>query len=369
MHHLLIPYAFLSAAFVVQFHLRRDVTARTGIVFTAGITLALLFVSIVLRPVAGDSWRYYQYFLYLRSMGLLDAMAYREPDVLFTSFIWLVGHLGSAPWLLFTATLTVYVGVFLAALYRLIGLSGAAVLLICYSAFPYFVAYGASGLRHGLALVFLLMAFVCFQQNRRTAWVWLLLAPLWHSGAWLAVAVTFMHWLLCRFSYKEWLRWSLVMLALLLSIILSASGLNEPLLSQLPDYVDLQKSHDIYFTDAARYGYRSGFRWDFLLFSLLPLGTGLLFRKTAATFRYSGSGWWLSLYLSLNCIYHLFSFAPFTDRFAVFSWFLMPLVVFLQIRETNRKNLMTLFVAAICLVNVVMLQFYTGNFIPAPRGW
>ena len=369
MHYLLIPYAFLSFSFVVQFHSRGDITARTALVITAGVTLALIFMAIAARPVSGDSWRYYNYFLMVRSIGLQNALAYRDPDLLYMLLNWSVGGLGRDSGLLFSATLLVYMSVFVAAINRLVGLSGTAVLVMCYAAFPYFIAYGANGLRQGLALVFLLMALTQFYQGRRAAWVWLVLAPLWHSGAWLAFVVVAAHWFMCRLLRSEQLRWSVVLVALVSSILLSASGLNEPLLSRLPDFVDLQQSHEIYFMDADMYGYRSGFRWDFLLFSLVPLASGLMLRRISPTFRYLGSGWWLSMYLSLNIIYHLFSFAPFSDRFAAFSWFLMPLVVYLQVAETRRKNDITLFVLAISVVNVVMLQAYTGNFLQVPRWW
>lgn len=369
MHYLLIPYLVLSFTFVVQFHSRRDAGARTGLVFTAGATLLLMYMAMVLRPANGDSWRYFQYFLDLRTMGLQEALDYREPDLLYALLNWGVGRLGGIEWLLFGATLTVYMGIFVWAVHRLVGLKGTAVLLMCYAAFPYFVAYAANGLRQGLSFAFLLMAFVCFQQKKRSAWAWLLLAPLWHSGAWMGVGVAVTHWLMCRLIRSERMRWAMVLSVLFSAIALSASGLNDPLLSRLPDFITMQQSHEIYFTDTELYGYRAGFRWDFLLFSLVPLGSGLLLRKMAPTFSYAGSGWWLSLYLSLNSLYHLFSFVPFADRFAAFSWILMPLVVFLQFRETRSLNAMAMFVAAISLVNVTMLQFYTGQFIQLPQGW
>jgi hypothetical protein len=369
MHYLLIPYALLSFTFVVQFHARRDAGARTGLVITAGVTLLMMFMAMALRPATGDSWRYFQYFLDLRSMGLQEAMAYRETDLFWGLLNWGAGRLGGAEWLLFGVTLMLYMSVFVTAVHRLVGLSGTAVLLMCYAAFPYFVAYAASGLRQGLALVFLLMAYVCFRQDKRTAWIWLLLAPFWHSGAWLGVAVAVSHQLMCTFVGNERIRWTLVLFAVFSAILLSASGLNASLMSQLPDQVTLQQSHEIYFSSAEDYGYRAGFRPDFLLFSLVPLATAWALRRKAPTFRYSGSGWWLSLYLTLNVIYHLFAFAPFADRFAAFSWYLMPLVVFLQVRESRSQNAMAAFVASISLVNVAMLQFYTGNFIQLPQGW
>lgn len=368
MHFLLIPYALLSLIFIVHFNTRREAGARAGLVLMASATLGLIFMAILMRPASGDSGRYYQYFLELGKMGLQDALAYRGTDPLYVLLNWSASVLGQSQWLLFGSTLMVYVGVFVVAVRRLVGLISTAILIMCYAAFPYFVAYAANGLRQGLSLVFLLMAYVGFKQEKRTAWLWLLLAPFWHSGAWLAVIIAIFHQLMVRFVRNERTRWKLVFLILFVAVTLSATGLNESVVSQFSGLVTLQKSQEIYFSDPNDVGYRAGFRPDFLLFSLLPLGVAWLLRRRASTFSYKGSGWWLSLYLSLNVIYHLFAFAPFADRFAAFSWFLMPLVIFLQIRETRNYKWMTIFVAVVVLVNIVMLQFYTGNFIQAPKG-
>lgn len=369
MHFLLIPYALLSLIFVTQFLARREAHARAGLLLVAAITTALLFVTMWLRPATGDSWRYLEYFRDLRAMGLMDALNYREGDPLYVLLNWFAGFLGDGALVLFGATLLVYFSVFIAATRRLASPVGTLVVLMCYTAFPFFVAYAANGLRQGLAIVFLLMAYVAFFQKQRQAWAWLVLAPLWHSGAWLGVGVVVVHQFMCRFVRSAQLRWVLVFAALLGSLVLSVTGLNEGLMAQLPDIVSMRQSQAIYFEDAEAYGYRAGFRLDFFLFSMLPLVTGFLLRQRASSFAYEGPGWWLSLYLSLNVVYHLFSFAPFSDRFAGFSWFLMPLVIYLQVRETGSRNLQTLFVALVCLVNVAMLQLYTGNFIRVPEGW
>lgn len=366
MHFLLIPYALLSLIFVVHFNTRREAGARAGLVLMAFATLALIFMAISMRPASGDSGRYYQYFLTLEKMGLQDALAYGEVDPLYVLLNWSASLLGQSQWVLFASTLMVYVGVFLVAIRRLVGLIGTTILIMCYAAFPFFVAYAANGLRQGLSLVFLLMAYVGFKQERRTAWIWLLLAPFWHSGAWLAVMVAVFHQLMVRFVKNEQTRWKLVFLVLFSAITLSVTGLNESVISQFSGSVTLQKSQEIYFSDPNDVSYRAGFRLDFLLFSLLPLGVAWVLRRRVPTFSYNGSGWWLSIYLSLNVVYHLFAFAPFADRFAAFSWFLMPLIIFLQIRETRNYKWMTIFVAMVILVNIIMLQFYTGSFIQTP---
>lgn len=369
MHHLLIPYALLSVAFIMQFHMRRDASVKAGLMFTAGATLLVMFVAMAFRPVDGDSWRYYQFFQILHVRGAEWAYAMRDQEPLWATFNWFVSVFGDQPWLLFGSTLLVYMSVFFVAIWRLAGPVGATILVMCYAAFPFFVSYAASGLRQGLAMAFLLMAYVYLYQGRRRGWVWLLLAPLWHSGSWLGAAVAAIHWAMCRWIRRESHRWLLVSLALGGAVGLSFSGLNETVMGGYGNAIGLAEDRYIYFTGAEAYGYRAGFRLDFFLFSMLPLFSAWLLRRSGRAFSYEGPGWWLSLYLSLNAVYHLFAFAPFADRFAAFSWILMPLVVYLQVRETGNRYLLTLFVSLACVVDVVMLQFYTGQFIRAPAWW
>ena len=369
MHFLLIPYAFFSVIFVALFINRDKAVSRSGLFLMAVFASSLILLAIWWRPATGDSWRYLTYFRELRVMSLSDALDYRNGDPLYALLNWSAGFFGKDEVVLFGATLLVYFSVFIVAIKRLVGPLWAVVVLMCYVAYPYFVAYAANGLRQGLALAFLLMAYVGLRQKNRQAWVWLLLAPFWHSGAWIAVVVVMAHQAMCWFVSDGKNRWLLVLVALFVSVMLSITGQNEVLMSQLPDLIKLEQTQEIYFTDAKDYGYRAGFRIDFFLFSMLPLASALILRRRAPTFDYGWSGWWLSLYLGLNVVYHLFSFVPFADRFAAFSWFLLPLVIFLQVRETESRNLLSKFVALVCLVNVAMLQLYTGNFISAPQGW
>lgn len=369
MHFLLIPFALLSLLFVMQYSSRQHAYARGGMLLVAVLTVGLFLITMWLREPAGDSWRYLETFRNMRTMPLSNALNQEDTDALFVLLNWLAGRLGDSSLILYGATLVVFFGVFIAAMRRVLSPLATLVVLMAYTAFPFFVQYAANGLRQGLSMVFLLMAYALLSRRQRAGWVWLLLAPLWHSGAWLAVAVVASHQLMCLLVRSPRVRWALVFSALGLGIALSATGLNEALMAQLPEKIELRESQGIYFDDAEEFGYRGGFRLDFLLFSFVPLATALLLRKRGQSFSYSGPGWWLSMYLSLNVIYQLFAFAPFSDRFAGFSWFLIPLVIFLQVQQTGQKNLQTAFVAAVCLVNVAMLQLYTGNFIRPPLGW
>ncbi len=370
MHFLLIPYGLLTLFFLANFSERKSSQARGGAFLFVALTVALLFMTLWFREPSGDSWRYWMSFQKIRLMSFTEAISlYSDTDILFLALNWLIGHIGNSHLVLFGATLILFFGVFIAAVRKLLKPVAVLAVIMSYVAFPYFIAYATNGLRQGLSMSFLLMGYVLLFRNDRKAWIWILLAPLWHSGAWLAVAATVTHQIMCTYIRKTSIRWALVFLALGIGIMFSATGINESIMTNLTGKIQLRDSFTIYFQDPDEFGYRSGFRLDYLLFSLIPLITAVLLRLRSAIFDYKAAGWWLSLYLSLNVIYHLFSFAPFSDRFGGFSWLLMPLVIYLQIPPTKSKQLQTVFVATVSIVNLVMLQFYTGDFIKPPAGW
>ena len=372
MHFLLIPFAALSAMFVVHYHQQDRRTANAGLVVTAGITMVLLSAAILFRPVAGDGWRYHQYYLWVRQVDFVSMLQDERTDFLYKLLNWGIGQAGDSALWLFGASLVLFMATFIWALRRLLPPAQAAAVFMCYAAYPFFIAYGANGLRQGLALVCMLMALVQFNRGRtRSGWLWLLPIPFWHGGSLIGALVVAVFVLMNRWVPRERWRWNLVLAAFFFSILLSLTGLNAAILGQLPDVFDIEARHQVYFMDPSQVGvaYRTGFRPDFALFSLLPLISAVLLRRMGPMFSFKASGWWLAIYLSLNCLYHLFSFAPFADRFSSFSWFLLPLVLFLQVRDTGNRWLRSLFIVGIASVNLLMLQFYTGNFLPPPVWW
>lgn len=369
MHFLLIPYGLLGAMFILHFHQSDRRVGDSGLVVVASTTVVLLVLAMMFRPVAGDSWRYYQYFLSIREAGLLEVLGNEQGDFLFTVLNWLAAQFGDSQLWLFGATLLLFVGGFVWALHRLLPTTEAAAVLMCYAAYPFFIAYGANGLRQGLALACMLMSLVQFSRGEKwSGWLWLLPIPFWHGGSMLGAVIVAIFVLMNRWVPSERARWVLVLSVYLLAMLMSLSGLNSATIALLPDFFDFETRHEIYFMDTSQVGleYRTGFRPDFAIFSLLPLMTALMLRKSGA-FSFKGAGWWLAIYLSLNSVYHLFSFAPFADRFASYSWFLLPLVLYFQVRGTGSRSLRSLFLLITVAINLLMLQFYTGSFLPSPE--
>ena len=94
MHFLLIPYTLLSALFVMHYQVRSEMASRGGLVVTSIAAGTLLFLAMLFRPAAGDSWRYYRHFLELRDLSLVEALQHHASDPLFTLLNWVAGQFG-----------------------------------------------------------------------------------------------------------------------------------------------------------------------------------------------------------------------------------------------------------------------------------
>lgn len=99
----------------------------------------------------------------------------------------------------------------------------------------------------------------------------------------------------------------------------------------------------------------TGFRWDFLLYSALPVAIGyfFIFKRHFKDEYYS---WIYNIYLIANAFWIIVIRAEFSNRFAQISWFIMPLVLiypFMKERfwKNHEKNL-----------GIAILIFYAYTF-------
>jgi len=370
MHFLLIPFLCLNLIFMVICSLPQNLQSRQILAFVSCVALMIIFSIMSLRPATGDGFRYYQHFLELNGASftfLITKMFESDPIYIFLN--WIFGWFGTQPFWLFGSCAGLYI-VFFVLSVRLMTSKPVetAIVVMLYSVYPYFITYSVNAIRQGLSLTFLMFAYANFRRQNSVGWIWLFLAPFWHSGSWLAVGVVIAHQLMCKYIATPRLRWQLVLLGFFVSIGLSVTAVNDTVGAIFHSQIAVDSSHEIYFEDNDDVDYRTGFRADFFLFSILPLVSAFILRRQSPTFSYQGSGWLLSLYLSLNIIYNLFSFAPFSDRFAIFSWYLVPLLLFMQVNEMENRRFMLIFVSVFLSIDLVLLQTFTGKYISLPVG-
>jgi hypothetical protein len=189
-----------------------------------------------------------------------------------------------------------------------------------------FWSYGTNGLRNGLALSFVLLAF-SYDKNKKVAFLIAFLAVSFHKSSLLplfAYCLTFIYnkpkgyliaWFLC------------IPLSLILGgsfeIFFASLGFGDDRLSYLTD----GNVNDDEFSS-------TGFRWDFLLYSSTAVCAGWYFiiKKKFQDIFYNRL---LNTYLIANSFWILIIRANFSNRFAYLSWFMMGLIIIYPFLKGN----------------------------------
>lgn len=214
----------------------------------------------------------------------------------------------------FYLTATIYVMNYYVAARRLSGEYAFVLFLMMLCTFQ-FVGYGSNTIRAGFAASFIMLG-ISFYQKTWLMLIILALASQIHSSMLLPV---FMLLLSLRIKNNKFFLYGW-----LLSFVLSFTmGHYFEILFQ--GFVEDRRRS--YFNSAGTEGYKVGFRWDFLIYSTLPIILGYYYiyklKLRSAFYQFI----WRA-YLGTNAIWVLVIRANFTDRFAYLSWFMFPILLF-----------------------------------------
>jgi hypothetical protein len=360
MHPILPFYAAFSLLALVG--LRLDQRAARTYLWIAGwgAMTVVLFAS-VFREIDGDTGRYSSTFQGLASQGFTKMWAQTTNNWLFETLMWGLAQFGTNP-LWFIIPITLFCILMMRhSLRELLGPTDTAIAMLLYSVYPFFIFFVSGGLKQAICMALLMQGYVClFKKRRLEAVVFLALAPLFHTGGVLIFPFLMIHFLTWRPNFGYHKAFTVSLGLFLFCTGLSFTGLNQTLMAPVQAYASFSDNYALYFMDAKDIGYRAGFRLDFTVFSLLPLFAGWWLRRQGNGLSAEISGWWLNLCCLLACLYQLFAFAPFADRFATFGWFLTPAVLVIMLAESNKLRPRQSVVLIFAVLNIVILQFYTG---------
>ena len=181
-----------------------------------------------------------------------------------------------------------------------------------------FYGYGVNGIRNGIATSLLLLSMVNYKHSFYALTLGVV-AILFHKSVilpflafWFAVCYTKVF-----FYFKIWL------LAIPLSFCVTKLFTN--LLLGISFIADRAESYLTGKADSSVFS-SVGFRYDFLLYSTVPIFIGMYF-ITKKQFKDRLYEIMLSCYLSSNSMWILINQVPFSNRFAYLSWFMMPILI------------------------------------------
>lgn len=242
---------------------------------------------------------------------------------------------------------------------RLIIKNATFVLLVSMGAFSFF-SYGVNGIRNGLAATLVIMSLSYISgnlKNKLLCAVLCLIAINFHASTLLpVVAMLFSYF--CRKPRLMFYVWGVAVLGSLvigqsLSGIFTILGLDE----RLMHYMTLEETEET--ADAIE---NARFRWDFLLYSFMPilLGWYCIFKKKICDLTYHLL---LGTYIYSNAIWVVLIRLPYSNRFAYLSWFLYGIVLAYPLFKFNLWRNQGRKVQWIMMAHVTftfLMWFYTG---------
>lgn len=206
----------------------------------------------------------------------------------------------------------------------------------------FFVPYGFNTIRAGLAMSVLFLALSYYNKQRLFFIVIALCAINIHQSVTLTL-VSFLAALLIKkpkMCFSIWLS----------SIILSFS-MGSYFESLFVDMFENNRANSYLLADAENTIYNRGFRWDFIIYSLIPILIGYyyIYKK-----KYTDNLYTIlyCTYLLANTFWILVIRANYTDRFAYLSWALMPIILIYPLINGNLYKHQNYAISLVVLLNV-----------------
>lgn len=277
------------------------------------IAVLIAFVTIAFFPTlmgyGGDKALYAQSFIRINSI---------ESNYVWSGLTYLIRLITSNVTIYFSIIAALYIGIRWLACKNL-AVSNPEILLLAFLFSLQFFGYGANTIRSGLASSFTILAISVFPKRKCLGAIIAFSAILTH----LSMVIP-----LCAYAIAYYKPNVKLFLGLwVLSIGLSAVAGNAIAL-YLGQFVldNAGEQAAGYILHAGRGSYKSGFRVDFVLYSLIPIIIGLLY-----IFKYDyREKFYLTVYstfLLANTFFILVIRADYVDRFGYLSWMLIPIIL------------------------------------------
>lgn len=284
------------------------------------ITIILTTVYIGTRPITSyaDTWLYTLMFNLVQSgvWSELPGIA-TEPFWRFVEYMCIETTTASG-WLMVIALF--YVLCMSIAAYRWLPKHFLIAIIFLFTAFSFW-GYATNGIRNGMATSIAMLGLSFFCRTRKEliiGYTLLILASLTHKSCMLTtVTATGALWLKnTKINISFWL------FCILLSLLFQEQF--KELFSWLIDdgrmasYLNKEVSEEMFS--------RTGFRWDFILYSSLPIVIGW-YAISKQRIKDKTYAFILHTYIFSNAFWVLINTAAYSNRFAYLSWFIYPIVL------------------------------------------
>lgn len=329
-----------------------DGIPRVQSLFFAAAILGIAICFIGLRDPYG-SWRYFgDTSAYTRVFQNIDQIdVWKQKDKGFYIYMRLISSLGVEMFFLISAI--IYVVLPHLTFRKWFGKYAfiATVLMVTSMSFW---SFGINGVRNGLATALFIFA-LGFYPNKLLTIALVLLSSTFHKSMYMPMVCLFV-----AYFYKDTKKLMLFWcLAVVISFVLGKQ-LNTFIEGALSSIGFDDSRAETYFSNKESLAtFTTGYRFDFVLYSALPiiLGYSYLFKKGFSDVLYKQI---LNTYLIANTLWLFMIYAPFTNRTAYLSWFLMPVVLIYPLLKEimfKRQFNMIIFILLGSITFTLMMYF------------
>lgn len=267
----------------------------------------------------GDTMNYCRTYTIIQDFGGFNMQGDTEvkKDPLFYLLMYSCAQIMD-PHLFFTICLFLYVVLMFVGCRKIDPQHGALLMLFCYGAFEFY-PFAVNGIRNGIACSCAIMALACLCKKEKLLALALSFAAIgFHKSTILPIITMFFTYYVSKPKYM-YIAWAIAIL-----VSLTLGGYIDSLLSMMS--YDQRLADNLQNNDADGLVLEHRFRWDFLLYSSMPiiLGWYTIFKRQLYDKTYLIL---LGTYIYANSFWVLAIRAIFSNRIAYLSWFIYPIVL------------------------------------------
>lgn len=317
-------YYFVSAFLTIYYYLQLSKGNGLGNKKKGyGIVLcyAVIFIIIVgLRPISGyyfgDTINYAVAFEQLQGTPFEDV----EDERIFHYLTWFCAQTVDVH-VYFLIVEILYIVPVLIACKKICPTNPAVMMLFFMTAFSFF-SYGTNGIRNGMACSLVILAIAYASDKRFIGKIIAAVLAYIAYGCHKSTALPILCIIACMFYKNSKVLTYFWILSIGISLV--AGGSVEAFFTSL-GFDDRMSTYSSSNVDESLFS-STGFRWDFLLYSAMPivLGWYTVFKRGIVSEKYS---YLLNIYILCNAFWVMMIRASYSNRFAYLSWFIYPIVL------------------------------------------
>lgn len=272
----------------------------------------------------GDMINYFDDFREMQSISFFELFQNFSREPLFLIIQWVISRFTESIEVYVVLTWVVYAIVMIKAVSKLVQPNNVIFILFGYLNFTFFYEYLLVGSRQGFAMVFMVLMISCWLKPTKPILFYLAAAAtiLCHySSAPVVAILLLLKWrnITLSTSIKIWI----------IAALLFVTRVHETIMLKIfssSQFFSSYTSSNL----LNQFGYTAN-RTEYLLFSGAVIVAGLMLSKFVIQSNKEIYNKLITSFALINCYFLLFGFIAFAVRIAVFSWFMIPLLLWYPI--------------------------------------